>query len=258
MTQQEAASISLAGKAKAALAHDAPGRYFTRAMLAGCFIFIGTVVSSLSSAWLYTDSVPAAKLLGAFTFSTALVLIVLLGAELFTGSNFIMGFTLYSGAATVSSLVRVWLLCYAGNYAGILILSLLLSGSGASREMLSAYLAIVVPGKLSLPWYQFLLRGALCNLCVCIGVFSSFRIKSEAARIPVIIAVVFTFVMAGFEHSIANMAYFTLYALLVPGAASSATGIASNLIWVTIGNVLGGSVLLALPMWYLSDRCKTE
>lgn len=258
MTRQEADIIAQAGAAKAALSQKAPMRYLTRAMLAGCYIFIGTLVSCLSAAWFYADHTAVAKLLGALTFSAALILIVLLGAELFTGCNFVMGFTLYDGKIKVSSLIRVWVLCYIGNFIGIFILCLLLSGSSASRDMLSAYLAIIVPGKLTAPWYQLLLKGVLCNLCVCIGVYSGFKLKSEAGKVAVIVCVIFTFVLAGFEHSIANMAYFTLYALMVPGAAASAAGIAANMLWVTIGNILGGAVLLALPMWFLSDRAVPE
>lgn len=254
MTRSEAELITKAGEAKAALSRTAPLRYVIRAALAGCFIFLGALASCLTSAWLYADHIAAAKLLGAFTFSIALILIVLLGGELFTGCNFVMGFSLYDGKVTPAALLRVWLLCYVGNYIGILVLSLLFAGSGASRDMAAAYLTILVSGKLSVPWYQQLLRGVLCNFCVCVGVYAGFKLKSEAGKIIVIACAIFTFVLAGFEHSIANMAYFTLYALLVPGASASAPAIAANMVFVTMGNLLGGAVLLALPLWGLSDR----
>ena len=131
------------------------------------------------------------------------------------------------------------------------LLCLLLAGSGSSGELLGAYLALIVPGKLSAPWYLLLLRGVLCNFLVCIGVFAGFRLQSETAKALVIALAITTFVLTGLEHSIANMAYFVLYALLVPGGASFA--LLWNLLWVTLGNLLGGAVLLGLPLWYAAD-----
>ena len=252
MTKQEAERIALAGGGKARLSQQSPLRYFTRAMLAGCFIFLGTICSCIASAWFYAEQPAVAKMLGAATFSVALILIVLLGGELFTGCNFVMGFSLYDGHVRIRDTIRVWLLCYLGNFIGIFILCLLMAGSGACREMLSAYLALVMPAKLSAPWFQLLLRGVLCNLCVCIGVYGGFKLHSESGKVAAILCVIITFVLAGFEHSIANMAYFSLYALLVPGV--SMAGIFYNLFWVTVGNILGGAVLLALPLWFLADK----
>lgn len=256
MTRQEAETIVSAGAAKANLSRRAPLRYLTRAALAGCFIFIGTLCSCLSSAWFYTEQPGLAKLLGSLTFSCALILIVLLGGELFTGCNFVMGFSLYDGGVKLSDCIRVWIYCYIGNFVGIILLCLLTAGSGACRDMLSAYLALSIPAKLTAPWHQLLLKGVLCNLLVCLGVYSGFKLKSETGKVICIVCVVFTFVLAGFEHSIANMAFFGLYALLVPGVSAGA--IAQSMLWVTIGNLLGGAVLLGLPMWFLSDRAKTE
>ena len=91
-----------------------------------------------------------------------------------------------------------------GNLLGILVLCLLLAGSGSSGELLGAYLALVVPGKLSAPWYLLLLRGVLCNFLVCIGVFAGFRLQSETAKALVIALAITTFVLTGLEHSIAT------------------------------------------------------
>ena len=135
-------------------------------------------------------------------------------------------------------------------------LCLLLAGSGSSGELLGAYLALVVPGKLSAPWYLLLLRGVLCNFLVCIGVFAGFRLQSETAKALVIALAITTFVLTGLEHSIANMAYFALHALLNGGADWAAMG--WNLLWVTLGNLLGGAVLLGLPLWYAAEPEKTQ
>ncbi len=251
MTREAVETIAQAGAQKALCACQMPLRYLARAAMAGAFIFTGALLSSLCSAWFYDGNLPLAKLLGALTFSAALILIVLLGGELFTGCNLVMGLSLYEGAVSPGAALRVWIMAYLGNFAGILALCLLLAGSGASRELLAAYLALSIPGKLTAPWYMLLLRGVLCNFLVCVGVFAGFRLKSETGKAVVIVLAVTTFVLAGLEHSVANMAYFSLYALLVPGADFAAMG--WNLLWVTLGNLLGGTVLLGLPLWYAAE-----
>ena len=249
MTRTVVEQITQAGVQKLRFSGAAPGRYLTRAALAGAFIFVGALLSSLCA------NLPLAKLLGALAFSAALTLIVLLGGELFTGCTLVMSVSLYDGRVRLAGTLRVWALAYLGNLLGILVLCLLLAGSGSSGELLGAYLALVVPGKLSAPWYLLLLRGVLCNFLVCIGVFAGFRLQSETAKALVIALAITTFVLTGLEHSIANMAYFALHALL-NGADWAAMG--WNLLWVTLGNLLGGAVLLGLPLWYAAEPEKTQ
>ena len=247
MTRPDIEALSAAGAAKADCARTASPRYLTRAAVAGAFIFVGALLSCLSASW-FCDAHPAvAKLLGAGTFSTALILIVLLGGELFTGTNLVMGVTLYEGGCSLPGALRVWGLAYVGNFLGILILCLLFDASGALQDPLFSYLQALVPAKLSAAWYMTLLKGVLCNFLVCVGVYAGFRLKSELGKMVVIALVITTFVLAGFEHSIANMAYFTLYSLTVSAASLPAMG--WNLLWATVGNLLGGAVLLGLPLW---------
>lgn len=256
MTRTDVDAISNAGTGKAQLAKMQPLRFLTRAAMAGVFIFVGALISVLSAAWFYSESAGVSKLLGASTFSIALILIVLLGGELFTGSNLVMGVALYEGRVKIADVLRVWVLCYIGNFVGVLVLSLLFAGSGASRDVVSAYLAIIVPGKLTAPWYILLLKGVLCNFLVCLGVFGGFKLKSELGKAMVIICVITTFVLSGLEHSIANMAYFSLYTLMVDTAHIPAMG--WNMLWATLGNILGGAVLLGLPLWYSAENVKAD
>lgn len=254
MTRADISAIAEAGAGKAVYSKTALPRYLSRATLAGAFIFVGALISCLSAAWFYADHLPVAKLLGAVTFSAALILIVLLGGELFTGTNLVMGVSLYEGKASPLDALRVWALAYLGNFIGILVLCLLLVGSGAVKDLLSSYLALIVPGKLTSPWYILLLKGVLCNFLVCIGVFAGFRLKSEAGKAIAITLAITTFVLAGFEHSIANMVYFSLYTLYFD--ASLLPGMAFNMLWVTLGNLLGGAVLLGFPLWFSAEKAQ--
>lgn len=252
MTRTDICAIADAGAAKATLAKADPFRYLVRAAVAGAFIFTGAMLSCLSAAWFYADQIAVAKLLGASTFATALILIVLLGGELFTGANLVMGVSLYENKVSLVGALRVWALAYMGNFVGIFILCLLMAGSGASRDLFASYLALTVPAKLASPWYALLLKGVLCNFLVCVGVYAGLKLKSETGKILVIVLAITAFVLAGFEHSIANMAYFSLYTLYHGAAQLPAMG--WNMLWVTIGNLLGGAVLLGLPLWLSAEK----
>lgn len=251
MTRIDVEAVASAGAAKLEYSRSQPARYLSRAAMAGAFIMVGSIISTLSAAWFYSEQPGVAKLLGAATFSVALILIVLLGGELFTGTNFVMGVSLYENKVTLLGAIRIWVFAYIGNFIGIFLLALFIVGSGASRDLFAAYLAIVVPGKLAGTWYALLLKGIMCNFLVCMGVYAGAKLKSESGKCIAILAVITTFVLAGFEHSVANMATFSLYALLVP--SPNLGGIAWNMLWVTIGNLIGGAVLLGLPVWMSAE-----
>lgn len=251
MTRSLVETIADAGLQKYQISKQSPGRYFVRAMMAGGYIFIGSLFSCLCAAWFYDSNLPVAKLLAAITFSSALTLVVFLGGELFTGCNMIMAVSLYEEKVPPSALLRIWGTTYVGNFVGIFILCIILVGSSASHDLLASYLAIIIPAKLNLPWYTLVLKGVLCNFMVCLGVFAGFKLKSEAGRFILIVMVISTFVFAGLEHSIANMAFFLTHIMLTP--SPDLAGMGWNLLWVTVGNILGGAVLLGLPLWYAAE-----
>lgn len=254
MTRTDISAIADAGAGKAALSQSMPWRYLARATVAGAFIFVGALLSALCAAWLYVDHPIGSKLLGALAFSAALIFIVLLGGELFTGTNLVMGVSLYEDRVSPLAALRVWLLAYVGNFIGIFLLSLLLVGSQAGKDVLPYYLALMVPAKLAAPWYVLLLKGILCNFLVCVGVFSGFRLKSETGKVIAITLAITTFVLAGFEHSVANMAYFSLHTLY--HGISQLPSMLWSMLWVTLGNLLGGAVLLGLPLWYSAEQAE--
>lgn len=253
MTRETISLISVAGAGKQRFAKNQPWRFLCRAAFAGFFIVVGTLISNICGSLLLTESPAAAKLLAAATFSVALILIVLLGGELFTGSNLVMSISLYEGEVGIGAVLRVWLLCYVGNFLGILFLCALISFSGAEKalELLGSYIAACIPAKCSCPWYELLIKAALCNFLVCIGVFSGFRLKSEGGKALVIICVITTFILCGFEHSVANMATFSFAALLLPDA--QILPMLYNLLWVSIGNILGGALLCAFPLYLCAE-----
>ena len=120
---------------------------------------------------------------------------------------------------------------------------------------MGAYFGSLAAGKMAGTPMNLLTKGILCNICVCVAIWCGARLKSEGAKIAMCIACVVTFVSCGFEHSIANMTFFTVGLLNPNGAAVSLGGAVYNLAIVTIGNMIGGALLVGLP-YYLTGKAK--
>ena len=124
--------------------------------------------------------------------------------------------------------------------------------SGASRGVLTEYYESFIFAKLELTPIELLLRGVLCNFLVCLAVWIGVRMKTESGKIMVMSLVIMAFVTTGFEHCIANMAIFSISGMMVDGLDIML--ILKNMLFVTIGNILGGSVLLGLPLKLMSGE----
>jgi formate/nitrite transporter len=260
---------------------------FTLAILAGAFISLGaifaTTVSAGSMGVILPDGTAAfsaglpygvTRLLAGLVFSLGLILVVVGGAELFTGNNLIV-MAWASGKVTGRELLRNWLIVYLGNFVGAIGTAALMFfskqytfGSAAiGIAMLKTAIA-----KSELEFGQALALGILCNALVCMAVWLTYSARSTIDKIAAIIFPITAFVAAGFEHSIANM-YFIPVALFVKafdpqfiaGLGDKVLHLESltwmnffvkNLIPVTIGNIIGGTVLVAAVYWSVFLRNK--
>ena len=222
----------------------------TLAVLAGAFISFGalffTVVVTGSS-----FGFGITRLLGGLSFSLGLVLVVIGGAELFTGNN-LLAMAWASGRIRTRALVRNWFLSYIGNLVGCLGTVLLVVwadiaslGGGAVGD---TALQIAI-GKAGLSVSEAFARGILCNVLVCLAVWLAMGAHNVAGKILAIIFPVTAFVALGFEHSIANW-FFLPYGMVLDGKGLvSIAGAGVNLVAVTAGNVVGGSLLVAAVYW---------
>lgn len=239
---------------------------FALAVLAGAFIGLGAMFATTTAA--ATSSLPfgVARLLIGLVFCLGLILVVVGGAELFTGNNLIV-MAWANRKISTRSLLRNWLIVYVGNFVGSLGTAVLvflgkqyMSGGGSVGE---AALNIAV-GKVNLSFVQALALGILCNALVCLAIWLTYSSRSVADKILAILFPISAFVAAGFEHSIANM-YFIPYALLIKafdptfvlakqidlsGLTWSAFFL-KNLLPVTLGNIIGGAVLVAVMYWFI-------
>ena len=256
------------GAAKVAL--DTLGT-LSLAMLAGAFIALGAIVATVATAGTSGTAWGPVRILAGVAFSVGLVFVIVGGAELFTGNNLIV-MAWASGRVSTRRLLRNWALVFAGNFAGALgIAALALVGrvheSGGGAFGVTA--VRIATAKLGFGFAQAVALGVLCNLLVCLAVWLTYSARTTTDRVLAIVPPVAAFVAAGFEHSIANM-YFVPFALLVaafdPGFlvmhALDGTTLTwsrffvDNLLPVTLGNVIGGTVLVGGVYWFVYLRAR--
>jgi formate transporter len=223
------------------------------AMLAGAFIGLGAMYFTLvaSDASL---SFALSRVLGGVVFSLGLLLVVVAGAELFTGNN-LLAMAWADGCLGTRELLKNWLIVSLGNLTGAAALAGLVyfSGHPSMNGGAVAETAIrIAQAKAALPFQEAFFKGVLCNVLVCMAVWMAMAGRSVMDKAVAIVFPISAFVALGFEHSVANMYFFPLALLL--GAPIGWIEMAHNLAAVILGNLVGGSVLVALTYWVIYIR----
>ncbi|MDO4266095.1 MAG: formate/nitrite transporter family protein [Eubacteriales bacterium] len=245
MFHEDMMTAAASAQNKLKLLSTSTGRYLLASILAGLYIGLGVLVMSVSGGVLSTAGHPAARFINAFVFPVALTLVVFAGAELFTGNVFVMTAGFLEKKARLSGVLRLLLISYLGNLLGSLFCALLFQSTGLLSGDTLTFVLSTSETKMSLPALQLISRGIFCNMLVCLAVWCFLRMKTEAGKLIVIFWCIFTFVVCGFEHSIANMTLLSL-ALIAPHTAGiSAAGFLYNLVFVTAGNIIGGVLMAA-------------
>ena len=251
---------------------------FTLAVLAGAFIALGalfstTVVAGASGSLTYGVT----RLLAGAVFSLGLILVVVGGAELFTGNNLIV-MAWASRRVSTGLLLRNWLVVYVGNFVGAVGTAILvylggqhLFGDGA----VGAAALATANTKTGLGFVQAVALGTLCNTLVCLAVWLALSARSVADKVLAIVPPTAAFVAASFEHSIANM-YFIPTGLFIKAGAPEGFWtqigktaadyphltwerfVVGNLVPVTIGNIIGGAVLVGIVYWFVYLRGRQQ
>jgi nitrite transporter NirC len=250
MFVEEFTAAGNAAKAKCGLLSRNPVGYFVASMLAGMFIGLGILlIFSLGG---QLAGAPHTKLVMGASFGIALSLVVIAGAELFTGNNLVAFAGLLQKTISAGQLVKLGIVCYIGNWAGSIFVAALFFATGLSTGSVGEFIANTAAAKMTAAPAALLFRGILCNTLVCLAVWSGFRCKSESGKLIMIFWCLFAFITSGYEHSIANMTLLTA-ALFAPfQAAVSLSGYFYNLGLVTLGNILGGVFCVALPYFLIS------
>ena len=223
-------------------------------ILAGAFIAFGAMLYTL----VITDSTLGfglTKFIGGIAFSLGLILVVIAGAELFTGNNLIV-MAWANREITTVKLFKNWSIVYLSNFIGALMVVLAMFWSGLLEQnnaMVEETALAIASSKVNVAWHELIIRGIFCNTLVCLAVWLCLAAHDVASKILAITFPITAFVALGFEHSVANMYFIPLGMLL--DSDISVVEFLGNLVPVTIGNIIGGSVFVALVYWlvYLRD-----
>jgi len=244
---------------------------FALAVLAGAFIALGAEFCTL----VVTNTgfgFGVTKLLGGLVFCLGLILVVVAGAELFTGNNLIM-MAWASRKISLGRLMRNWGIVYFGNLVGSLLMAFIMY---LTRQWTFANYGVgataidIANAKVNLSFMEGFARGIMCNALVCLAIWLCMSGRSVTDKILAIVFPITAFVASGFEHSIANMYFIPMGILLKaePEVLSAAGKVASdlvnldllgfigNLISVTIGNIVGGAFMVGLVYWFIYRRPK--
>jgi formate/nitrite transporter len=260
----EATGVTKAGR-------DAIG-LFVLGVLAGAFIAFGAIFMTVVLTGAGDLPWGVARLLAGLVFSLGLILVIVGGAELFTGDS-LMIVAFASRRIGLRALLRAWTLVYLGNIAGAIGTAALVflsaqhefNGGAVGKTALS-----IAAAKAALPTIQLFFLAVLCNVLVCLAVWMSFSARSVSDKVLVIVPPIAAFVAAGFEHSIANL-YLLPYALAIkawagpdfwttigqtPDALSGLTigAAVHNIVVATIGNLIGGSLMVGGVYWFVYLR----
>jgi formate/nitrite transporter len=236
---------------------------FALSILAGAFIAMGAVFATTTTAGGGDLPYGVVRLLGGLTFSLGLILVIVAGAELFTGNNLIVMAWASRGVSTLL-LLRNWVIVYLGNFVGAIATAALLY-AGKQYELggglVGEQAVSIAATKTGYGWWQAFVLGMFCNALVCMAVWLCYSARSTADKVLAIIPPIAAFVAAGFEHSVANM-YFIPYGLFVESteAIPDVPGLTwSNFLWgnlapVTLGNIVGGSLMVGAIYWFIYLR----
>lgn len=246
------------------------------AVLAGAFIALGAIFAIVASTGSELGFGPT-KVLAGMVFSLGLILVVVAGAELFTGNN-LVAMAWASGNVSTRQILRNWILVYIGNFIGAFLTALLVYWSGiwkADQYAVGLTAVKIASAKCDITFFEAIFRGIMCNALVCLAVWLCQSGRSTMDKIFATIWPIAAFVAIGFEHSVANMFFlpfgiflrgdnnFTSHAAL-PDVSLLSFGwsdVITNLVPVTIGNIIGGTLLVAGVYWlvYLrSDQSKNN
>ncbi len=228
-----------------------PFGFLVASAMAGAYVGVGILL--IFSIGQTIDPSIRSLVMGA-SFGIALTLVVFAGSELFTGHTMVMSFGLLRGTSGLSGLCASWIMTWAGNLIGAVLLASIfyLGGGGQILKEGADLIFNVSAAKMNSPAMALVARGILCNWLVCLALWTSARATSDSAKCILIFWCLFAFIACGFEHSIANMTIFSVALLGNHPPSVSLAGMAHNLAWVTLGNTIAGVFFMAGAYWQAS------
>lgn len=255
MFKDDYQAVCNGGVAKNNLLKNNPLGYVISAMVAGMFISFGSFVSIALAYYISSGGFQSGvKLIQGASFASALSLVVMAGGELFTGNNFVMAAASIRKKVTWADTAKLWVVCWIGNFIGSVLCVLIFQLTGvptASDGAIAQFFINASQAKVGLGPVELITRGMFCNALVCLAVWCATKMKSESGKLIMILWCILIFMVSGFEHSVANM---SIIGVAVANGGVTIGQYFYNILLATVGNILGGVVLVALPYHLISKE----
>lgn len=227
--------------------------YVLMSFLAGLYIAFGSILMGIVGGNMAGQ--PAQKLVCGIIFSIGLCLVTVAGAELFTGNNFVMAIGSLTKSVSWGKTIKLWVVCYLGNLLGSVAGAALFMATGIlSTEAVNAFFTSTALAKVTGTPGNLFAKAIFCNILVCLAIWCGAKLKSEGAKLAMNFCCVGTFVTCGFEHSIANMTFLSIGLMNEHEAAVNFGSVCYNLGIVTLGNMVGGILLVAVPYFLIAGK----
>lgn len=255
MYHKEIESLAHSAELKAGLLKRSKTRYLVSAALGSLFVSLGIMLIYTIGGIMHHNGIETYKILMGASFGVALSLVLMAGGDLFTSNAMIMTFGALEKTVTWIDALSIWFASWIGNILGGILGAILFVSAGLTSgksEYIGEFIVSNAAAKVSTPANELIIKGILCNILVCLAVWMCYKLKEETAKILMIFWCLFTFITAGFEHSVANMGFLAM-GYLIDSSVITLGGYAYNVILVSLGNFIGGALLLALPYYFITS-----
>ena len=229
-------------------------RYLLASIWAGAYVGFGIFLIMTIGGIGEAQSFPFTKVFMGISFGIALSLVIMVRSELFTGNNLILTVGALDKKITWKQTMNLWFFSFIGNLIGSFIVGYLFVKTNIYGSETGSFILSLASKKMSVDISVLFVKGILCNILVCLAVLCSVKLKSESAKLIMIFWCLFAFITSGFEHSIANMSIFAMALFMPHSDPVSLYGMMYNLIPVTLGNIVGGALLLGASYYYLGKE----
>lgn len=254
MYSEEINKISNVAESKRDLLRNNKAGYLVSSALAGIYVGIGIILIFTLGGNLASVNSPYIKLIMGLSFGIALSLVIMAGSELFTGNNMVMTIGTLNKKTTWKDTLSIWGFSFVGNLIGSMLLALIFVNAGLAKGAVGNFILKTAEIKMTLPPMELFLRGLLCNILVCLAVWCSLKMKEETGKLMMIFWCLFAFISSGFEHSVANMTLLSIALFIPHGLGVSISGLAYNLIFVSLGNIIGGALFVGAAYYKISKK----
>lgn len=250
---EEMEAVCQASKKKIKIFNKGIIKYLMISALGGFFVGLAVMLLYTVGGIVDHSGSGMTKIMMGVSFGCALSYVIMAGVDLFTSNSLIMLIgTLYK-KVTWLDFLKILFASWIGNLIGSIIGGVIYAYSNSGTSYVQEFMITMAQSKIDTPMFDLILKGMLCNVLVCLAAWFSYKLKSESGKLIMIFWCLFTFITAGFEHSIANMTLFSI-AYFLPNSTITLGGAFYNIFFVSLGNFIGGTLLVGLPLYYIAKN----